>query len=85
MLLPRFSIRTTFFITSGFAVLFLVIGIANRHGQWQWAWGVAIAALTLVAVAFVHAVFYGLVNVLARTVGPPKKSGDELPDKEVAP
>jgi hypothetical protein len=59
MLLPRFTIRTLFVITTVAAFVFLIAGTAYR-GQ-NWAWGVTIGIASLALTALVHAAWFGIV------------------------
>ena len=64
VLVPRFSIRTVLFVTTLFALLFVVVGVGYR-GQ-LWAWGVVIGLASLAVTALVHAAFFGVVWCFSR-------------------
>ena len=59
MLLPRFSIRTLFWLITASAFVFVVVGMAARGHDW--AWGVSIGLGSIVATALVHAALFGMV------------------------
>jgi hypothetical protein len=73
-LLPRFSIRTMFWLVTGSAFVFVVVGMAARgHG---WAWGVSIGLASVLFTALVHGavfcavwLFGQLVSARAKDVG----------------
>jgi hypothetical protein len=69
--LPRFSIRTVLFVTTLFALLFVMIGLGVRGHVW--AWGFAIGVASLAVTALVHAACFGVVWWFARL------SVDKLP------
>lgn len=62
--LPGFSIRTLFWLITGSAFLFVVVGMAARGSSW--AWGVSIATASLLLVAVVHAVWFCIAWIFAR-------------------
>jgi hypothetical protein len=58
-LLPRFSIRTLFWLITASAFVFVVVGMAARgHG---WAWGVTIGLASILFTGLVHAAVFGAV------------------------
>jgi hypothetical protein len=58
-LLPRFSIRSLFWLVTGSAVIFVVVGMAARGHDW--AWGVSIGLASILFTGLVHAaVFCGV-------------------------
>jgi hypothetical protein len=58
-LLPRFSIRTLFWLVTASAVLFVVVGMAAR--EHDWAWGVSIGLASILFTAVVHGALFGVV------------------------
>ncbi len=65
MLIPRFTIRALWVVLTVCAFVSVIAGMAVR-GQ-HWAWGVTIGLLSLVFIALVHAGWFGLVWMLARS------------------
>lgn len=66
MLLPRFSIRTLFWLVTASALAFVVVGMAARgHG---WAWGVSIGLASVLFTALVHGAVFGAVWIFAQLV-----------------
>ncbi|MCI0335504.1 MAG: hypothetical protein L0228_20040 [Planctomycetes bacterium] len=63
-LLPRFSIRTLFWMITASAFAFVVAGMAAR-GQ-DWAWGVTIGLASVLIAALVHAAWFGVVWLFAQ-------------------
>jgi len=59
MLLPRFSIRTLFWLITASAFVFVVVGMAARGRDW--AWGVSVGLLSILFTALVHAALFGMV------------------------
>jgi hypothetical protein len=55
-LLPRFSIRTLFWLVTASAVLFVVVGMAARGRDW--AWGVSIGLASVLFTLLVHAAVF---------------------------
>ena len=64
MLLPRFSIRTLFWLITASAFVFVVVGMAARGHDW--AWGVSIGLLSILFTALVHAALFGVVWLFGR-------------------
>jgi hypothetical protein len=65
MLLPRFTIRTLLVLLTVCAFVFVVVGMAIR-GKF-WARGVTIGLASLLFTALVHAAWFGVVWLVART------------------
>jgi hypothetical protein len=65
MLLPRFSIRTLLVMLTACAGVVWIIGMAYR-GQ-NWALGASIGILSLGVVALVHAAWFGVIWLFAKT------------------
>jgi hypothetical protein len=63
-LLPRFSIRTLFWMITLSAFVFVVVGVGAR-GQ-LWAWGVSIGLVSLLFTVLVHGALFGLVWIFAQ-------------------
>ena len=63
-MLPRFSIRTLFWLLTASALVFVVVGMAYR-GQ-NWAWGVTIGLASILVTALVHAAWFGVVWLFGR-------------------
>ncbi len=63
-LLPRFSIRTLFWMITVSAFAFVMAGMAAR-GQ-DWAWGVTIGLASILITVLVHAALFGLVWMFAQ-------------------
>jgi hypothetical protein len=59
MLLPRFSIRTLFWLVTASAVMFVVVGMAARGRDW--AWGISIGLASILITALVHAAVFWAV------------------------
>ncbi len=68
MLLPRFSLKTILTLLSVSTVIFVVAGQAFQGKAW--AAGVTIAVASIPVCLFVHAVFYGIIGLLARVISP---------------
>jgi hypothetical protein len=66
MLLPRFSIRTLFWLVTASAVVFVVVGMAARGREW--AWGVSIGLASILFTALVHAAVFCAVWVFGQLV-----------------
>jgi hypothetical protein len=64
MLLPRFSIRTLFWLVTASAVVFVVVGMAARGREW--AWGVSIGLASVLFTALVHASVFWAVWVFGQ-------------------
>jgi hypothetical protein len=71
-LLPRFTIRTLLIILTFCAGVFLILGAALRGHSW--AWGVSIGIFSLVVTAVVHAAWFGIASLFARTLTPSQVS-----------
>jgi hypothetical protein len=74
MLVPRFTIRTILAVTTGLALVFVMLGTALRGHNW--GWGVAIGVLSLAVTALVHAGCFGLVWMYAQMSSPPPPARD---------
>lgn len=73
-LLPRFSIRTLFWLITASAFVFVIVGMAARGHTW--AWGASIAILSLVVVALTHAALFFVAWLFGRlTSARPKDVG----------
>jgi hypothetical protein len=72
-LLPRFSMRTLFWLVTGSAFVFVVVGMATRGAPW--ALGVSIAVLSLVVTLLMHAAWFFAVSVFGRVTSPRTKDG----------
>ena len=72
-LLPRFSIRTLFWLVTGSAFVFVVVGMAARGAPW--ALGVSIAVLSLVVTLLMHAAWFFAVWVFGQATSPRAKDG----------
>ena len=64
LLLPRFSIRTLFWLITASAFVFVVVGMAARGHDW--AWGVSIGLLSILFTAVVHAALFCVVWLFGR-------------------
>jgi len=67
MLIPRFSLRTTWLMVTVSAVFFVIAGSAYRGSAW--AVVITVAVVSLFVTLAVHAVFYGLVTAFGKIVG----------------
>ena len=67
MLLPRFSLRTTMFLVTGSALLFLVAGFAVRGNPW--AIGATAAVASVGAAMIFYALVYLLCGIFSQIVG----------------
>jgi len=67
MLIPRFSLRTTWLIVTVSAVFFVIVGYAIRENAW--AIVITVAVVSLFVTLAVHAVFYTLVTAFGKIVG----------------
>jgi hypothetical protein len=65
-LLPRFSIRTLFWLVTASAVVFVVVGMAARGHDW--AWGVSIGLASILFTALVHAALFLVVQLFGQLV-----------------
>jgi len=73
-LLPRFSIRTLFWLITASALVFVVVGMAARGHDW--AWGVSLGLLSIVFTAIVHAAWFYVVWLFVRLLSArPKEIG----------
>ena len=63
MLLPRFSIRTLFWLITASAFVFVVVGMAARGHDWAWgvSLGVSLGVLSILFTALVHAALFCVV------------------------
>jgi len=66
MMLPRFSIRTLFWLITASAVVFVVVGMAARGHDW--AWGVSIGLASILFTALVHAAVFSVVQLFGRLI-----------------
>lgn len=69
--LPAFSVRTLFWLVTGSALLFVIVGMAARGRDW--AWGVSIGIASLLLTAAVHAAWFGIAWAFARVLQPRTK------------
>ncbi len=67
MLIPRFSLRTTWLGVTVCSVFFVIVGYAYR-GE-AWAVVIAVAVLSIFVTLAIHAIFYALVTAFGRIVG----------------
>jgi hypothetical protein len=63
-LLPRFSIRTLFWMITASSVIFVVVGMAARGHDW--AWGVSIGLASILFTAVVHAAVFCAVSLFGQ-------------------
>lgn len=72
MLLPRFTIRALLLLVTVSSLIFVIVGMAYR-GQF-WARGVTIGIASLAFTALVHAVWFGLVWMIAQFRSHPEET-----------
>jgi hypothetical protein len=70
-LLPRFSIRTLFWLITASAFLFVVVGMAARGHVW--AWGISIGITSILFTALIHAVWFGVASFMSQVLSPRTK------------
>ena len=63
-LLPRFSLRTLFWLVTACGIIFVVVGMAARGHDW--AWGVSIGLASILFTALVHAGIFCMVSVFGQ-------------------
>jgi hypothetical protein len=74
-LLPRFSIRTLFWLITASAFLFVVFGMAARGHSW--AWGISIGIASVLLTMLVHAAWFCVASFLSQLFLPRTKDAGQ--------